>query len=135
MQRVFVVLRNRPIFDFLIQQVRPATDQKYHRWLAGRMGTDRVTVQNLRVIKIDRGRNLLFVEGAVPGNKGNFVEIRDAVKKPLWRTDKVLDGMDRPPLPTFESDESIDGCGQGGHEAFMPIAQKDPLAPDVDDDA
>jgi large subunit ribosomal protein L3 len=103
--------------------------------MAGRMGTDRVTVQNLRIIKIDRGRNLIFVEGAVPGNKGNWVEIRDAVKKPLWRTDKVLDGVDRPPLPTFEFDESIDGCGQGGHEAFMPIPQKDPLAPDVEDDA
>lgn len=103
--------------------------------MAGRMGTDRVTVQNLRIIKIDRGRNLIFVEGAVPGNKGNFVEIRDAVKKPLWRTDKVLDGIDRPPLPTFEFDESVDGCGQGGHEAFMPIPQKDPLAPDAEDEA
>jgi large subunit ribosomal protein L3 len=103
--------------------------------MAGRMGTDRVTVQNLRIIKIDRGRNLIFVEGAVPGNKGNFVEIRDAVKKPLWRTDKVLDGIDRPPLPTFEFDESVDGCGQGGHEAYMPIPQKDPLAPDAEDEA
>jgi len=102
--------------------------------MAGRMGTDRVTVQNLRIIKIDRGRNLLFVEGAVPGNKGNFVEIRDAVKKPMWKTDKVLDGLDRPPLPTFEFDESMDGCGEANVE-FMPMPPNDPLAPDVDDAA
>jgi large subunit ribosomal protein L3 len=101
--------------------------------MAGRMGTNRVTVQNLRIIKIDRGRNLLFVEGAVPGNKGNFVELRDAVKKPLWRTDKVVGSIDRPPLPTFEFDDSVDGCGQGGHEVFMPLSQRDPLVPDLED--
>lgn len=51
--------------------------------MAGRMGSDRVTVQNLRVVKVDRGRNLLYLMGAVPGQKGNWVEIRDAVKNPL----------------------------------------------------
>ena len=53
--------------------------------MAGRMGTDRVTVQNLQILKIDRGRDLIYVKGHVPGQNGNFVEIRDAVKKPLWR--------------------------------------------------
>ena len=97
--------------------------------MAGHMGSERVTKQNLRVVKVDRGRNLLYVLGAVPGNKGAFVEIRDAVKKPLWATEKVLDGIDRPPLPTFEF-EDLDGVGEGGHEAFMPLSQADPLVPD-----
>lgn len=97
--------------------------------MAGRMGCDRVTTQNLRVLKVDRGRNLLFISGAVPGNKGNFVEVRDAVKKPLWKTDKVVDGIDRPPLPTFQF-EDFDGCGEAGHEEFMPLPQADPLVPD-----
>jgi len=99
--------------------------------MPGHMGVERVTKQNLRVIKVDRGRNLLYVLGAVPGNKGAFVEIRDAVKKPLWRTDKVVGGIDRPPLPTFEF-EDLDGNGEGGHEEFMPLPQIDPLIPAED---
>ena len=100
--------------------------------MAGRMGNQRVTKQNLRIVMIDRGRNLLYVHGAVPGNKGSFVEIRDAVKKPLWRTDMVEDSLDRPPLPTFGYDHAIDGCGEAGHEVFMPVGEKDPLDPEND---
>lgn len=102
--------------------------------MAGRMGGERVTTQNLRIVKIDRGRNLVYVDGAVPGNKGQFVEVRDAVKRPLWRTDLVLDGLERPPLPTFEYDE-MDGCGESGHEVFMPLPLTDPLASDMDEAA
>jgi large subunit ribosomal protein L3 len=97
--------------------------------MAGRMGTNRVTKQNLRIVKIDRGRNLLFIKGAVPGNKGAFVEIRDAIKRPFWGTDRVLDQVDRPPLPTFEYEE-VDGCGEPGHELFMPLAKQDPFGDD-----
>ena len=97
--------------------------------MPGRMGTDRVTVQNLRVLKIDRGRNLLYIRGAIPGNRGEFVEIRDAVKKPLWGTDKLLDALDRPPVPTFEYDPEQDGCGIQGYEQFMPLPGEDPMAP------
>ena len=100
--------------------------------MAGRMGNERVTVQNLRVLKVDRGRNLLYVAGAVPGQKGGFVEIRDAVKKPLWRTDKVMDSLERPPLPTFEYDPEIDGSGTCVEE-FMPLEDEDPLDPDYMD--
>lgn len=100
--------------------------------MAGRMGTDRVTTQNLRVLKIDRGRDLIYVSGAIPGNKGGFVEIRDAVKKPLWRTDKVLGALERPPLPTFEYDAEIDGTGKM-FEEFMPLGDEDPLDPDYMD--
>jgi len=100
--------------------------------MAGRMGTDRVTIQNLQILKIDRGRNLIYVKGHVPGQKGNFVEIRDAVKKPLWRTDKVLGSLERPPLPTFEYDSEIDGTGNC-YEEFMPIGDDDPLDPDYMD--
>ena len=109
--------------------------------MAGRMGSDRITVQNLRVVKIDRGRNLIYVKGHVPGNKGSFVEIRDAVKKPLWNTDLVEGKLDRPPLPTYDysqdllqdddGDEAIiDGSGKAGYEVFMPIGTEDPLDPD-----
>jgi len=46
----------------------------------GHMGTDKVTIQNLSVVKVDAERNLLIVKGAVPGPKGGLVVIKGAVK-------------------------------------------------------
>ncbi len=51
--------------------------------MAGHMGARRVTTQNLKVISTDAERGLILVRGAVPGAKGSWVFIRDAVKKPL----------------------------------------------------
>lgn len=48
--------------------------------MAGRMGGEKVTVQNLRVVKIDPDRNLLLVCGAVPGARGALVRIKKSVK-------------------------------------------------------
>lgn len=44
--------------------------------MAGRMGGDRVTVKNLKVLKIDAATNTLMISGAVPGRPGTLVEIR-----------------------------------------------------------
>jgi large subunit ribosomal protein L3 len=49
--------------------------------MAGHMGDERVTTQNLIVAKIDVERGLLMIRGAVPGSKGGWVIVRDAVKK------------------------------------------------------
>ncbi|MGB0478146.1 MAG: 50S ribosomal protein L3, partial [Parvibaculales bacterium] len=51
--------------------------------MAGHMGDSRVTVQNLEVVKTDVTRGLLMVKGAVPGAKGGWILLRDAVKRPL----------------------------------------------------
>jgi large subunit ribosomal protein L3 len=48
--------------------------------MAGRMGNERVTSQNLEVVRIDPERNLIAVKGSVPGAKGGLVMIRDAAK-------------------------------------------------------
>ena len=48
--------------------------------MPGRMGGDRVTVQNLQVVVVDRDKGLLLVKGAVPGAKGTMVLIRESVK-------------------------------------------------------
>jgi len=48
--------------------------------MAGHMGDDRVTIQNLRVIRVDTERNLLMIEGSVPGANKGVVVIRRAVK-------------------------------------------------------
>ena len=51
--------------------------------MAGHMGNSRVTTQNLRVFDVDNDRGLILVRGAVPGPKGAWVLVKDAVKKPL----------------------------------------------------
>jgi large subunit ribosomal protein L3 len=49
--------------------------------MAGHMGAAKVTTQNLQVVKTDADRGLVFIKGAVPGSKGGWVTIKDAVKK------------------------------------------------------
>ncbi|WP_425102489.1 50S ribosomal protein L3 [Tropicibacter sp. S64] len=51
--------------------------------MAGHMGAVRVTTQNLQVVKTDADRGLIMIKGAVPGSKGGWVTVKDAVKKPF----------------------------------------------------
>jgi large subunit ribosomal protein L3 len=51
--------------------------------MPGQMGVDRVTTLNLKVMQTDVERGLILVEGAVPGAKGGWITVRDAVKKAL----------------------------------------------------
>lgn len=51
--------------------------------MAGHLGNERVTTQNLEVVEIDEDRGLVLVRGSVPGSKGGWVLIRDAVKRAL----------------------------------------------------
>ncbi|MBQ7572896.1 MAG: 50S ribosomal protein L3 [Clostridia bacterium] len=48
--------------------------------LPGHMGVDKVTVQNLEVVQVVAENNLILIKGAIPGNKGGLVTIRNAVK-------------------------------------------------------
>jgi large subunit ribosomal protein L3 len=48
--------------------------------MAGHYGVERVTVQNLEIVRTDAARGLILVRGAVPGHEGAWVEVRDAVK-------------------------------------------------------
>jgi large subunit ribosomal protein L3 len=50
--------------------------------MAGHMGDERVTVQNLKVVSIDVEKGLIFVKGGVPGAENAWVYVTDAVKKP-----------------------------------------------------
>ncbi|WP_150522895.1 50S ribosomal protein L3 [Roseibium sediminis] len=51
--------------------------------MAGHMGDVRVTTQNLKVVRTDVERGLIMVEGSVPGAKGGWIVVRDAIKKAL----------------------------------------------------
>lgn len=50
--------------------------------LPGHMGVDRITIQNLEVIKVDKENNLLVIKGAVPGHKNSYLMVRESKKMP-----------------------------------------------------
>jgi large subunit ribosomal protein L3 len=50
--------------------------------MAGHLGAVRVTTQNLEIVRTDADRGLIMVKGAVPGSRGGWVTVKDAVKKP-----------------------------------------------------
>jgi large subunit ribosomal protein L3 len=85
--------------------------------MPGRMGTDRITVQNLKIIKIDPSRELLYVYGAVPGNKGVFVRITDAMKGPFFPSP--------PPMPTYVYEPSGPDAVEDLSEIFYPTKDTD----------
>jgi large subunit ribosomal protein L3 len=51
--------------------------------MAGHLGDERVTTQNLQVVRVDAKRGLIFIKGSVPGAEGGWVEVRDAIKAKL----------------------------------------------------
>eukprot|EP00884_Botryococcus_braunii_P007524 jgi/Botrbrau1/16773/Bobra.150_2s0008.1 len=82
--------------------------------MAGRMGADTRTVVNAWLYKVDPVKNLLYVKGQIPGHRGNFVKVRDAVLK---RSSGVQ--PDRP-FPTF--------IGEAPEEPLTaPFPGKDPF--------
>ena len=58
----------------------PGKVWKNHR-MAGKTGNERVTVQNLRVVRIDEERNLIFVKGSIPGPKRGKITVKETVKQ------------------------------------------------------
>lgn len=51
--------------------------------MAGHLGAEKVTTQNLKVVRTDVEKGLILVEGSVPGAKGGWILVKDAVKRPL----------------------------------------------------
>jgi large subunit ribosomal protein L3 len=49
------------------------------RKMPGRMGVERVSVKNAKVVKVDAEKNLIAIRGAVPGAKGTLIEIRSQI--------------------------------------------------------
>ncbi|MGL5116755.1 MAG: 50S ribosomal protein L3 [Beijerinckiaceae bacterium] len=56
-----------------------------NRKMPGHLGVERITTLNLKVVSTDVERGLVLVEGAVPGTKGGWIHVRDAVKKPAHK--------------------------------------------------
>lgn len=77
--------------------------------MAGHYGVERVTVQNLEIVRTDNERGLILVKGAIPGHDGAFVEVRDAVKKAI-HADAPVDGSFKAGMaPVAKTDVKIEG--------------------------
>ncbi len=59
--------------------------------MAGHLGNNNVTIQNLRILKIDKEKNLILVKGAVPGHKGSIINIVDSIKKELPKSHNLAE--------------------------------------------
>lgn len=82
--------------------------------MAGHLGDERVTVQNLSVVSADAERGILLVRGAVPGSEGGWVLVSDAVKK------KLPEGVPMPAAvrkPETQAVASVDAAEPAGDEA------------------
>jgi large subunit ribosomal protein L3 len=66
------------------------------RAMPGHMGTDRITVQNLKVVAVDEANHLLMIKGAVPGHQDGLLVLRPAVKPPRA---KKVEGAKKPINP------------------------------------
>jgi large subunit ribosomal protein L3 len=77
--------------------------------MAGHMGDARVTTQNLEVVSTDEARGLILIKGAVPGAKGSWVLVRDAVKRAAPEGlpfPAALRGTKAAPAPSESQDEA-----------------------------
>jgi len=82
--------------------------------MAGHMGAVRVTTQNLEVVRTDAERGLVFIKGAVPGSRGGWVTVKDAVKK------KLPDGVPHPAALKSDAQPAAEApaeAPEGGAEA------------------
>ena len=79
--------------------------------MAGHMGAARVTTQNLEVVRTDVDRGLIMIKGAVPGAKGGWVTIKDAVKK------KAPEGLPIPAaIKAAATEAPVEAPAEGGTE-------------------
>ena len=84
--------------------------------MPGHMGVDRVTTLNLKVVQTDVERGLILVEGAVPGAKGGWITVRDAVKKSLPK-DAPKPGKFRLPNGGATEPAGSEAAGQAAAQA------------------
>src|SRR5690348_4241310 len=89
--------------------------------MAGHLGVERVTTLNLKVVQTDVERGLVLVEGAVPGAKGGWITVRDAVKKALPK--------DAPKPGKFKPAEDAGEAAQSAPPADAPPAPAAESAP------
>jgi large subunit ribosomal protein L3 len=84
--------------------------------MAGHMGDQRVTVQNLEVVGIDEERGLLLVKGAVPGARGGYVRVTDAIKRALPQEAPYPAGVATSGAPIEAAEDGAEAAAAAGVE-------------------
>ncbi|MBF9047924.1 50S ribosomal protein L3 [Rhodobacterales bacterium LSUCC0031] len=92
--------------------------------MAGHMGAARVTTQNLQVVRTDSDRGLIMVKGAVPGSKGGWVTVKDAVKKPFPEA-AVLPAALRSAANAAEEAAAAEAAAAAAQAAAMEATETD----------
>ncbi len=93
--------------------------------MAGHLGDERVTVQNLKIVAVDTEDSLILVQGAVPGFQGGWVFVSDAVKKPLPKDAPKPAGLKQAAAPAKAE------AAPQAEQAAAPVAEA-PAAPQAD---
>ena len=94
--------------------------------MAGHMGSVRQTIQNLKVVATDGERGLIMIKGALPGAKGGFVLVRDAVKR------AIPDGIPFPTASSAEDAPAEETEVQDAPAEDMPVEAGDSSAEQVE---
>ena len=92
--------------------------------MAGHMGNRRVTVQNLEVVGIDQERGLLLVKGAVPGARGGYVRVTDAIKRALPLEAPYPAGVVTTDAPIDAADDNAEAAGAEAAAAERPEGEE-----------
>ena len=84
--------------------------------MAGHMGAKRITTQNLQIVSTDEERGLILIRGAVPGSKGGWVLVTDAVKRPRAEDAPYPAGLKDASAPSGDETQSPADAPQGDAE-------------------
>jgi len=96
--------------------------------MAGHMGAAKVTTQNLQVVRTDADRGLIMIKGAVPGSKGGWVTVKDAVKKPFPENAILPAGLKSAAAEAAKAAEEASAAAAAEAEAAAAAAAADQAA-------
>ena len=91
--------------------------------MAGHLGSERITTLNLEVAAVDAERGLLMIRGAVPGSKGEFVTVRDAIKRARHADAPYPAGLRAAPAPAVETHAAPETHETDAHAAEPPVSE------------
>jgi large subunit ribosomal protein L3 len=102
--------------------------------MPGKMGNERVTVQNVEVVDVDKDNNTILVQGAVPGANGTFLIMRYALKKPLAEREQIEEPVEEETVDETAA-EDIAGDNAQEEQKITPETQAAEEAPAEGGDA
>ncbi|MCB9986488.1 MAG: 50S ribosomal protein L3 [Rhodospirillales bacterium] len=92
--------------------------------MAGHLGAETVTTQNLKIVAVDEAEGLILIQGSVPGHKGAWVSVCDAVKKPMPKDAPLPAGLKaNKEVSVNEADQKTEQPAAEAQTADVPAAE------------